>query len=494
MPLTPQQAVAKVTALHHRLSQRRKDHADIPGIDSLLAYYRGHHPLAYATPAWKQSHSERFKGFSDNWCGVVGSAPSERRALDGFRIGDDSDVQSGDEKQLWRDWETNEMPAQASQGFLMSDVARRSAVIVWGSEDDEPVVSWEHPAQVIVDTDPGNPRVRRAALKVWLDDDRELATLYMADQVWKFERSRVAGSVVDGRTESGLYIAGAGVTYGDGGWVERSDHGDDVWPLPHDLGEVPVVEFANRPMLGGHAISDIEGTKAMQDAINLLWAYLFTAADFASMPARVVMGQDPPKIPVLDDNGVKIGEKPVDIAQLAQGRMLWLTGQATKIGQWDAAKLDVFTGVINVAVKHVAAQTRTPIHYIVGELGNVNGETLTATETPLAMKVRESHNFYTPRVRDVFRLMAKVRGKDGVADACRFGLPQWRNPETRSEAQLADAALKDKQRGLPLAYILEKRDGLSQAEIARVMAMVEAEKSDPLAEQLLRGVNDAPGG
>ena len=41
---------------------------------------------------------------------------------------------------------------------------------------------------------------------------------------------------------------------------------------------------------------------------------------------------------------------------------------------WDAAKLDVFTGVINVAVKHIAAQTKTPIHYIVGELRRTDVE------------------------------------------------------------------------------------------------------------------------
>jgi hypothetical protein len=480
--LTLVQAQKKVAALYASLQRRRHSNADRTGIDDLLDYYRGKHPLAYATDQWRGQHEARFKRFSDNWCGVVGSAPSERRAVDGFRVGTDNDVFSDDEKQLWRDWDVNEMPSQASQGFLMSDVARRSAVLVWGDENDEPEVTWERPDQIIVEHAPSGRRRARYALKVWLDDDRELATLYAPDEVWKFERARTVGQVVNGQTESGLYVSGQVDLAGAGGWVERTDHGDDVWPLPNPFGEVPVVEFANRPLLGGEAVSEIEGTKAMQDAINVFWAYLFVAADWASMPARVVMGQEPPKIPVLDDNGQKIGERPVDEKALTTGRLLWLTGQNTKVGQWDAAKLDVFTGVINVAVKHVAAQTRTPIHYIVGELGNVNGETLTATETPLAMKAREGNGAYTPRVRDVFRLMALVRNNKGLADACRYGQVQWRNPETRSEAQLADAALKDRQRGLPLAYILEKRDGLSQPEIDRVMGMVAAEQAmDPVA-------------
>ena len=82
---------------------------------------------------------------------------------------------------------------------------------------------------------------------------------------------------------------------------------------------------------------------------------------------------------VLDANGQKIGEQVISADQLKNGRLLWLTGENAKIDSWEPAKLDVFTEVINVAVKHIASQTQTPIHYIMGELGNVNGETLTAT-------------------------------------------------------------------------------------------------------------------
>lgn len=95
------------------------------------------------------------------------------------------------------------------------------------------------------------------------------------------------------------------------------------------LGLLPIVEFPNRPLLGDGPISDIEGTMAGQDAANLMWAYLFGAADYASMPARVVMGQGPPKVPILDANGQKVSEAPIDVEQLTRGRMLWLTGQNT---------------------------------------------------------------------------------------------------------------------------------------------------------------------
>lgn len=483
MALTAADALKWTNLLYERLNLRR------PEIDTFEQYFKGRRGrLAYGTKEWADLHQKRFTNFSDNWCGVVGSAPGERTSIDGFRLGDDNDPMSGDERELWRDWELNEMPMQASQGFLQSTIAKRSYVMVWGNADDEPLVTWEHPAQVIVAYDP-ETRAPRYALKAWIDDDYEYGTLYTPDQVWKWRRNQVAGEVINGQTKSGLFVVGKEFApYG--GWEPRDTEvtGDDTWPIENPMGIVPIVEFPNRPVLGNEPLSDISGAIAMQDAVNLLWAYLFVAADYASMPARVVMGQEPPKLPILDENGQKVGEQPVDQEALKKGRLLWLTGQNAKIAQWDPARLDPFTSVINVAVKHIASQTRTPIHYIVGDLGNVNGETLTATETPLAMKVRESHKFYTPAVRGVFRRIALVRGDLDMAEACRTGRVQWANPETRSEAQLADAALKDRSVGFPLQWVAEKRYGLKQDEIDRLMTMVEQERSDPVLEQALRDV------
>lgn len=487
MALTADQALKITDLMYARLVDRRTE------VRLFEDYADGKHPLRLGSEEWSQDHAVRFKGWSDNWCGVVASAPGERTALDGFRVGDDNDIQSSQEKELWRQWDLNEMPSQASQGFYTSRVARRSSVLVWGDSDDSPVITWENPSQVIVDYDPAT-RASRYALKAWLDDEFELATLYTVDEVWKFQRPRNAVDIAKGHTPQGLIIVSDSKRHGGGigGWVQRERTGDDSWPIEHPMGILPIQEFRNRPKLGGHPVSDIEGTVSMQDAINMLWKYLFAAADYASMPARVVMGQAPPKMPILNDAGEKIGEKAVDIEALQKGRMMWLTGQATTIGQWEPAKLDVFTQVINVAVKHLAAQTRTPIHYIVGELGNVNGETLTATETPLAMKVRESHEFFTPDIRGVFRRIALVQGNDGLAEACRTGRLQWRNPEIRSDAQLADAVSKDRTTGFPLMFLAKHKYGYSQAMLAELELELEKERTDPVLQQALKTVAQPP--
>lgn len=472
MPLTPEQAARKVDHLYARLSDRRKTS------DKFERYFDGEQPLCYASDEWKKFHGRRFKGFADNWCGVVGSAAPELTEIAGIRLGDDAEQLSGDERALWRDWDANNGQAQSAQGFLSGAVTGRSYTLVWGDGDDEPVLTWEHASQCIVDGEYG--------LKAWAEDaETERANLYGPAEVWKFERAGWEQRTDDGRTPTGLYLP-AGI-FGQG-W-KMVENGEPN-PIPNPLGMNPLTEWPNRPTLGRGPISDIQGTVAMQDAANLMWAYLFGAADYASMPARVVMGQEPPKMPILDDAGQKVGEKPLDIDALTKGRMLWLTGQATSIGQWDAARLDVFTGVIDVMVKHIAAQTKTPINYM-GALSNVNGETLDGLRTPLYMKVRDAHKHLTAPARRTFRLMALVRGDAAVAEACRTANILWRNPETATDAQTADAALKDIQAGWSHAGVLERRYGMSQTEIDRELARRQAEAVDPFLASILRPA-DAP--
>ena len=470
---TAEQALKQVNTLHARLVSRRR------GIQKRYDYLDGKQPLVFATEEWGKFHKERYKGFSDNWVETVALAPVDRLRIDGFRLGDSDSVVTGDERELWNDWQRNEMGAQSNQGFLASTVAKRSATLVWYGEDDGPEVSWERPDQVIVAYSPGG-RKRVAALKAWVDSDaeREYATLYLPDEIWKFQRP-LAGVALR-KMGFELPAGWAGV---EGGWVPR-EVDREQWPLPNDLGVVPVVEWLNRPRLGGDPISDVDGVIAMQDAINLMWGYLFAAGDHASMPARVVQGGEPPKIPILDENGQVIGTKPANMEDLAKGRLLFLpTGE---IAQWDPARADFFLAVIKQAISHISSQTRTPSHYLMAneKFANLNGEALTANEVPLATKVENAHVHYGPSVKETSALMALVRGKKDLArairetDARRFA--QWKDAYMASLPQIADAATKDRAVGMSLRTVLERRYGMTEPEIEQEMARIREERADPV--------------
>jgi hypothetical protein len=92
-------------------------------------------------------------------------------------------------------------------------------------------------------------------------------------------------------------------------------------------------------MLVDDPISDVTGVVAMQDAINLVWAQLFTASDYASFPQRVVLGAERPMIPKLNSAGEIVGKQPVDLAKFAVDRVAWITGKDAKIAEWQAANL-----------------------------------------------------------------------------------------------------------------------------------------------------------
>jgi len=470
---TRTEALARAERL---LTQLKRRSTDISDRDN---YYAGEQPLKFATDEWAAEHAARYKDFSDNWCGVVADSTVERIHVQGFRL-DSSAELSAAESELWRSvWLDNDMDAQSAQGVLETVVASRSYILVWGDEDtNEPIVTWEHPNHVIVEYDAENPRKRAAAIKWWLDDDLEYLNLYLRDEVWKWQRPRTS--------RSGLVLP---TSFG-GEWADRQGQVDQ--PLQNPIGDVPVVEMMNRPRLALEPLSDISGSMAMQDAINLLWAYLFNAADYASMPARVIMGQSPPKVPILNDTGQKVGEREVDPKELTNGRLLWLTGQHASVGTFPAAVLSGFSEVVEVAVGHLAAQTRTPQHYLIGKMANLSGDALKAAETGQALKSAEFAISNTYPIREVFRLGALVKGDDELARAAARGTVKWKDTESRSESQLADSLTKLKDIGFPFEYLAE-RYGLDDTELDRVMKMREDEANDPLLAQVANNLLGTPG-
>lgn len=461
-----------VQRIYARLNARR------PELDENERYYGGQHNLTFATAEWLQANGARYSGFSDNWCAVVANAEAERLTPIGIQYRDDN-AKSRDSVSLrtWDDWLLNEMESQASQGILTSLYGKRSYVTVWGTEEGDaatPSYAWEHPANVEIEYDFANPRLRKAALKTWIDGEREYGILYTADDVWKWQR--VYGRTTNDRDAWSKQARSTATT--EGGWEPWQEHGDDTWPLPNPIGVVPVVEIPNRPMLRGEPVSELTIVTPKQNAINLLWAYLFLSADFASMPARVLLGTNPPMRQILDKAGKIIGQQPVTMKELNEKRFAVFSGKEARIAQWEAARLDVFTEAISVMVGHIAAQTRTPPTYLVTKAGmsNVSAEGLKASEIGLVKKSIEFQVFATPALKEVLRLGHLVRGNTELARQTRFASLRWANPEIRSEAQLTDSLSKKKSIGYPTKYLLEL-DGVSPSDQARIMQMIDDENA-----------------
>jgi len=476
-------AAALTQKLYARLNTRR------PEIEKAEKYLSGKQPLTFATEEWKKQNASRYDGFADNWCAPVVNAMSERISIAGITdFGTKSRAKS-----YWDDLRRNQFELGFSQATVTTLAARRSYVIVWGDADGQPVVSFEHPSMVEIQYDWENPDRRTAAIKSWMDETHEYATLYTPSEVFKWERERTTTKPAQ---KSQVELMAPASAASDGGWVPRKSAGDD-WVIPNPMGVVPVVEWSNRRPLLGDPISEIQGVIPMQDFINLLWAYLMLSADYASMDARVILGADPPKTPILDEDGKVVGERPVDMKDLREKRLINITGEDAKIDSWKAAALDVFTSAIENAVGHIAAQTRTPPHYLIANKGmsQLSGDAVKALEAGLVSKVRDFARYADASLREVLRLMAIVKGDAKAAGAALLAQFHWDKVEIRSDAQMADALLKKSQIGYPFEYLLEE-EGKSPSQIKRILEMREAELYDPQLAAALRpvgGLNDPEG-
>lgn len=460
---TEAQALALVATLESELVRRRVFSDEYEG------YYRGVGKLKFASDEFKKYHGERYKGFSDNWVQVVSDSPVERLTVNGvLPVGaTEADTES------WRVWQENGLDSDSQLGFLGAVNAGRSFVLVWGNPNDEstPEVTFEDASQCIVAYEPGSRRARRAALKRWEDGDVDYATLYLPDEVWKFQRSKLGASHKSSQERD--------VDTEADKWMPR-EVGTEPFPLPNPMGVVPVVELPNKPTLTRDPISDVAGVIAMQDAVNLLWAQLFTATDIAAFPARIVLGAERPMIPMLDESGNVVGERPVDMEKFAVDRVQFFQGENVKVAEWTAANLNAYTDIIEVAVGHIAAQTRTPQHYLIGKMANLSGDALIAAETGLVKRVEEKQIWFGQALREMFRLVALAQGNEAKAKSISSGRVLWADPASRSLAQMADMLLKLKQIGFPFEWLALKF-GLTPTEVAQLLSMKEKEMElDPL--------------
>jgi hypothetical protein len=475
---TVDQALQLVMLLEAELMRRDTD------ITKFSAYYRGNHPLKFASDEFAHFHGDRYKEFSDNWVQVVADSPVERMTVAGFQAAGQTEA----DKELWKVWQVNGLDADSQLGFLGSVTSGRSFVLVWGDPDDPdmPVVTFEDASQCVIAYEPGSRRRRRAALKRWQDGDEDYATLYLKDEVWKFCRPAMA------QRDKSMQMAEVDEELKR--WRPRELE-DEPNPQPNPMNVVPMVELPNKPVLSGDPISDVVGAVAMQDAINLLWAQLFTASDYASFPQRVIMGAERPVIPKFNELGEVVGTMPVDLEKFAVDRVMWFNGKDVKIGEWQAVNLAMYTGILEVAVGHLAAQSRTPQHYLIGKMANLGEGALLAAETGLVKRVEEKQIWTGQGLREMARLIALAQGETAKAEDLRSGRVLWADAESRSHAQMADALLKLKQLGFPFEW-LALRYGLTPTEVADVMALKMAElEADPVTEltrELTAGTAPAP--
>lgn len=422
--------------------------ADLRGrqrdVTRLFSYYRGDHPLPWAPTEIRDAYLALMRMSRSNWCRLIVQAPAERIRAKGIQFSDGDTAAAVD---VWkRLWQGNRLDLESRMVHTPALVARRSFVLVWPSQiDGAPAkITPEHPAQVVVRYAPGDRRTRVAALKAFsdCDGDQQYATLWTPEKVYNWTAK------VD--RQGGL----PGVQHGAMSTTTRWEGWDDpelgiVPEADNPMGVVPVIEFQPHPEMVGEPMGELDGgVTDVQDRINKTVLDRMVTSNFASFPQKWVTGLEIPK----DDKG-----RDVEPFKAAVNRLMTAEDPLVKFGEFSVADLTGYLSSVESDIQHLAATTRTPPHYLLGQSGAFpSGDSLKATETGLVAKTLEIIDSFTESWEDVIRLGLLAEGDPRAEDVAMSVL--WKNPESRSDAEKYDAATKMQAVQVPWRSIMEYLD------------------------------------
>ena len=337
--------------------------------------------------------------------------------VDGFRA-----PKAGDDHPSWETWQLNRLNARQT-GVHRAAVTYGASYVTVLPGDSAPVIRGASP--------------------------KKLTTVYGADDdewpIMALERRRSATKGVK------LYrLIDDTSVY----WVAKDDK-DKLHVIRtehHDLGVTPVVRFYpsidedDEPAVEG----DVEPLIPLQDQINITTFGLLVAQHYGAFRQRYIIGW-------MADSEAQAVE--------ASARKLWtFEDDEVKVGEFGQTDLKGYIESREATLRHLATVSQTPAHELLGQLVNLSAEALAAAEASHRRKVEERQTVMGESWKQVLQLAGDIR-TDAIDPMAQV---RWRDTESRSLAQVADALGKlASQLGIPKEELWERIPGVSQDEVAR---------------------------
>jgi hypothetical protein len=208
---------------------------------------------------------------------------------------------------------------------------------------------------------------------------------------------------------------------------------------------VPIIPVYNDPSMMGGGQSDLKVAIPLQDAVNKQVLDMMVTSEAAAFPLRIGAGIEQPRDPI---TGELI---PNPELKLSQSKFM-MVPEGGSLSQLPAADLNNYVKPIEMLIQHLAAQTRTPPHYLLSSIINASGDALKAAEAGLVSKVEKKILDFSDPWEEAMRLafLAKddpTRGREMAAHT------MWRDPEKKSLSELADYGVKLRSIGVPYEFI-----------------------------------------
>jgi hypothetical protein len=451
--------------------------AQEPKLHRMRDYYRGRSADPYV-PHQAGPEVKRLAALArTRWAGLVVDSVAERLVVDGVKCSDPSM-----DAVAWGWWQASSLDARQSAVHTDALVQGSTHVLVWPGDGDgaAPAIRGLDRRDSIGRTLGWDPWLLSEAAYRWVGPAGvPMAALYDADAAFMFARTPGRGDMAAvarwWRDDPDTVTVGP-----EAGWMQIDE-------VPHGLGECPVVRVANVPDLRGDGVSDIEDHTPAIDRITETVMGRLTAGKFGAYRQRWASGQPLGNVidpatgePILGADGKPL---PAGAPFKYGSDMVWVSEDPeTKFGDFAATDLRPIIEAVDQDIKHLAAATRTPAHYLLAGISNPpSAEALLAAQDGLMAKVHQRQLDFGEAWEHVIRLAGRAAGNDTVAGDDELQVV-WRNTEVRSPGAVADALLKLRQVGIPLQVLLEQQ-GNSPQTIERIMADVGAEQQRQASAQ-----------
>lgn len=441
-----------------KMRRRQRD------LDEWWAYYRGRPPLPELPKKAEQAFLDFQRKSRTNFCGVIANSTVHRlRALGVTGEGGEPDADAA------RWWQQNRLTSRQKLVWRVA-MAQAAGYMLVGehptrTEDNgrpSPLITPEHPRECLVEYDPATGK-RLVGLKAWHDDldgYGRAVVMYDAEVFAYRTRERCTPNRLP---------------WGPDSWEPLGDG------VPHDLGGVPLVEFARMPDLGEDPEPEFAVATDIQDRVNMGVLNRMAASRYSGFRQKTVTGHKFPR-KVDPATGLTVVEQPF----VPGPNSVWVSeGEAAKFGQLDATDLRPFLDEHASDVRDMLIISQTPAYYYAGDLINISADTISALDLMHVAKCREHIDSFGEELEEVMSLAARQAGAERDYTEA---VVRWQDPAHISPAVLADKATKLKSIGYPLDIIAEDL-GETPERIRRITSSAAAQSL--LAASLLPA-NPAP--
>lgn len=414
--------------------------ARLPKLAEWRRWYTGEHPLPEGPRKATDAFREFQKSGRTNFTSAVVNSSTARMRVIGIE-----DATGRPDAEAWGWWQRNRLSSRQSQVYRTASMLSEAYVMVGAHPADatRPLITVEHPREVIVEHDPAT-RERAAGLKAWYDDalGRGRANLFLAPNI-------IVRYQTDERPAGRL-------PWNAEAWEPIEE------PRTHGLASVPVVPFQCRPDLGEPPEPEFSGVIDIQTRINFGVFNRMVAERYSAFRQKNVTGH---KFKRFTDpiTGLEVVEQPF----VPDPGGVWASeGKDTKFGEFSQTQLDGYLRAHEMDIRDLLVISRTPAYYYAGDLINIGSETLQALDLLHVAKVEEMTAEYAESWEDVYGLSSQVAG---VERDYTMSEVRWQDPRQFNPSVVADMATKYHSIGYPLAIVAEK-SGESPQRVQRIVS------------------------